>query len=65
MLNIEKSFKGKEAKALLESYNSISGLLSQLTIKKVLKNAEDLARERNKRSISIEDISDAFNRTRL
>ena len=65
MLNIERSFKGKEAKALLESYNRISGLLSQLSIKKVLKNAEDLARERNRRSISIIEISDAFNRTQL
>jgi histone H3/H4 len=65
ILNIETSFKGKEAKALLESYNRISGLLSQLTIKKVLKNAEDLAKERKKRSITIVEISDAFNRTQL
>jgi histone H3/H4 len=65
ILNIETSFKGKEAKALLESYNRISGLLSQLTIKKVLKNAEDLAHERKKRSITIVEISDAFNRTQL
>ncbi len=65
MLNIEKSFMSKDASAIIDSYNSISGIISQLTIKKVLINAEELARERNNRSITIEDISDAFNRTQL
>lgn len=65
ILNIEKSFQKKEASGIIASYNRISIMVSQLTIKKVLQQAEVLARERNKRSIGIEEITDAFSRANL
>jgi len=65
ILNIEKSFKEKEAISIIASYNRISGMLSQVVIKKVLQQAEVLAGERNKRSIGIEEITDAFSRAYL
>lgn len=62
MLNISRAFKQKDSKELLDTYERISGFISQIRIKHVLLSAEELARERGRRSIAVEDVSDAFTR---
>lgn len=64
-LNIENAFVKKQAKEILEGYNRVSGVLSQLRLKKVLGIASQLAIERNRKTISPEDISDSFSRIDL
>lgn len=61
-LNIENAFTKKQSTEILEGYNRISGVLSQLRLKKVLGIASQLATERNRKTISPEDISDSFSR---
>jgi histone H3/H4 len=61
-LNIENAFTKKQTKEILEGYNRVSGVLSQVRLKKVLGIAGQLAVERNRKTISIEDISDSFSR---